>query len=50
MIRIHQVEHVETKQVAAAKIIPITSDDEIDDFVVEVCYLFLIGVFFDGCV
>ena len=33
---------------AAAKIIPITSDDEIDDFVVEVNYLFLIG-FFDGC-
>jgi hypothetical protein len=31
-----QVEHVESKQMAAAKIIPVSSDDEIEDFLVEV--------------
>eukprot|EP00052_Salpingoeca_macrocollata_P014150 m.110632 g.110632 ORF g.110632 m.110632 type:complete len:878 (+) comp19198_c1_seq2:156-2789(+) len=33
---VHKVEHRETKQLAAAKIIPVKYDEEIEDFVVEV--------------
>jgi hypothetical protein len=31
-----QVEHVDTKAAAAAKVIPLDSDDDIEDFLVEV--------------
>lgn len=43
------MEHVDTKETAAAKVIPLDSDDDIEDFLVEVCLFVCVSVFVFLC-